>query len=52
MAVYSSPRGIKINEGYLLDILLFADNLILIGPTEDNLQKQIFYLDKVVTEYG
>lgn len=46
-----TPLGIKIYETYLLNILLFADDLVLAAPTEDNLQKQIFYLDKFVVEY-
>ena len=47
-----APRRIKINEGYFLNILLFADDLGLIAPTEGDIQKQSFYLDKVITEYG
>lgn len=45
-------RGIRIDKAYLLNIILLADVLVLIAPTEDDHSKHIFYLDKVVSEYA
>lgn len=42
----------QINKFYLLNTLVFADDLVLIAPTGNDIQKLYFYLDKVVTEYG
>lgn len=56
MAKVDGQRGIKINEGYFMGRLLLSTAwhpmLYFIAPTDDDLQKQIFDLDKAVTKYG
>lgn len=47
-----SARGIKINECYYLNTLIFEDDLQQVPPAEDDLEKQIFKLDKTLTGYG
>lgn len=41
-----TPQGIKLNE-YFLNVLPFAEDL---ESTEDDFEKQILYLNTVVTE--
>lgn len=37
-----APQQIKINNGYFLNPLVFAVDLVLIAPTEGDIQKFLF----------
>ena len=46
-----APKGVKINKHYSLNMLLFADDQVLIAPDENTLQLQIHLLDQIITKY-
>ena len=35
-----------------LSTMLFADEQVIIADTEDNLQKAVYKLNQIITEYG
>lgn len=50
---YMDLQGIKINECYFLNTVLFARYHVLMTPTNHVLQKHMYWLDKPITaEYG
>ena len=46
------PASIQLSRKAKLNTFLFADDQVIISNTEDNLQKAIFKLNNLITEYG
>ena len=44
--------GIKHSKNQQLSTLLFSDDQVVISDTEDNLQKAVHKLNRIITEYG
>jgi len=44
--------GIKLSKNQQMSTLLIADDQVIIGDTEDNLQKAAHKLNQIITQYG
>jgi len=44
--------GIKLSKKQQLSTMLFAEEQVIIADTEDNLQKAVYKLNQIITEYG
>ena len=44
--------GIKLSKNQQLSTLLSANDQVIIGDTEENLQKAVHKLNQIITEYG
>ena len=44
--------GIKLSKKQQLSTMLFAEEQVIIEDTEDNLQKAVYKLNQIITEYG
>jgi ribosomal protein RSM22 (predicted rRNA methylase) len=44
--------GVKLSKNQQLSTLLFVDDQVIIADTEDNLQKAVYKLNQIITEYS
>ena len=46
------PKGLYLGKGLYLNILKYADNLAIIQKNENDIQRLLFYLTDILTDYN
>ena len=47
-----APKGLYLGKGFYLNILMYADDLVIIQENENDLQRSLFYLTDILADYN
>ena len=46
------PKGLYLEKGFYLNILMYVDDLVIIQENKNDLQRSLFYLTDILADYN